>query len=203
MAFDNHPVSPLKSSTYASERPDATNNPWRALLSRRVYDNPWISVREDEVVRPDGEPGIYGVVHYKNVAVGVLALEEDHVYIVGQYRYPLERYSWEIPEGGCPEGEEPLAAAQRELREETGLEATRWRMLGEAHLSNSVSDEYAVWFLATGLVRGEARPEGTERLDVRRVPLRQALGMALDGRITDALSILALTSYALRGSADA
>jgi 8-oxo-dGTP pyrophosphatase MutT (NUDIX family) len=203
MAFDNHPVSPLKSSTYASERPDATNNPWRTLLSRRVYDNPWISVREDEVVRPDGEPGIYGVVNYKNVAVGVLALEEDHVYIVGQYRYPLERYSWEIPEGGCPEGEEPLAAAQRELREETGLEATRWRMLGEAHLSNSVSDEYAVWFLATGLVRGEARPEGTERLDVRRVPFRQALGMALDGRITDALSILALTSYALRGSADA
>ena len=182
---------------------DATENPWRTLSSRLVYDNPWISVREDEVVRPDGEPGIYGVVHYKNVAIGVLAIEEEHVYLVGQYRYPLERYSWEIPEGGCPEGEEPLRAAQRELREETGLEATRWRMLGEAHLSNSVSDEYAVWFLATGLARGEARPEGTENLEVRRVPLREALGMALDGGITDALSVLALTSYALRAPADA
>lgn len=179
-------------------KPDAANNPWLTLSSRRVYDNPWISVREDAVVRPDGESGIYGVVHYKNLAVGVLAVEEDHVFLVGQYRYPLERYSWEIPEGGCPEGEEPLRAAQRELREETGLEAARWRMLGEAHLSNSVSDEYAVWFLATGLVRGTARPEGTEKLDVRRVPLRDALAMALDGGITDALSILALTSYALK-----
>ena len=183
--------------------PDATENPWQTLSSKRVYDNSWITVREDEVVRPDGEPGIYGVVHYKNLAVGVLAIEEEHVYLVGQYRYPLQSYSWEIPEGGCPEGEEPLAAAQRELREETGLEAARWRMLGEAHLSNSVSDEYAVWFLATGLVRGEARPEGNEKLDVRRVPLGEALGMALGGRITDALSILALTSYALRDPADA
>lgn len=182
---------------------DAMENPWLTLSSKRVYDNPWITVREDEVVRPDGEPGIYGVVHYKNVAVGVLAIEDAHVYLVGQYRYPLQSYSWEIPEGGCPEGEEPLAAAQRELKEETGLEAARWRMLGEAHLSNSVADEYAVWFLATELVTGERQPEGTERLSVRRVPLREALGMALDGRISDALSILALTSYALKHPADA
>ena len=182
--------------------PDETKNPWLTVSSQRVYDNPWITVREDRVVRPDGEPGIYGVVHYKNVAVGVLAIEEDHVYLVGQYRYPLQRYSWEIPEGGCPEGEEPQRAAQRELREETGLEAARWRMLGEAHLSNSVADEYAVWFLATGLVPGEVQPEGTERLSVRRVPLREALSMALDGEITDALSLLALMSYALRNPAD-
>ena len=99
---------------------------------QEVYENPWISVREDSVIRPDGEPGIYGVVHYKNTAVGVLPVEDDHVYLVGQYRYPLERYSWEIPEGGCPEDEEPLRAAQRELREETGLEARNWRRLGEA-----------------------------------------------------------------------
>ena len=178
--------------------PDETANPWLTASSRRVYDNPWITVREDRVIRPDGEPGIYGVVHYKNIAVGVLAIEEDHVYLVGQYRYPLQSYSWEIPEGGCPEGEEPLRAAQRELREETGLEAARWQMLGEAHLSNSVADEYAVWFVATGLVPGEVRPEGTERLSVRRVPLREALTMALDGEITDALSLLALMSYALK-----
>lgn len=174
-------------------------NPWRTLGSRRVYENPWISVREDSVVRPDGEPGIYGVVHYKNTAVGVLAVEDDHVYLVGQYRYPLERYSWEIPEGGCPEEEEPLAAARRELREETGLAAGSWRSLGEAYLSNSVADEYARWFLATDLVPGEQSPEGTEILGVRRVPLREALAMTTDGRITDALSILALTTYALGG----
>jgi len=118
---------------------------------------------------------------------------------VGQYRYPLERYSWEIPEGGCPEGEEPLQAAQRELREETGLEARRWRRLGEAHLSNSVSDEYAVWFLATDLVPGKSRPDGDEILEIRRVPFDEALRMALDGRITDALSLLAIMGYALEG----
>src|ERR671929_72422 len=107
-------------------------NPWLTIASERVYDNPWITVREDRVVRPDGEPGIYGVVHYKNTAVGVLPVEEDHVYLVGQYRYPLERYSWEIPEGGCPEDEEPLEAARRELSEDTGLEAGNWRGMGDA-----------------------------------------------------------------------
>jgi 8-oxo-dGTP pyrophosphatase MutT (NUDIX family) len=177
-----------------------TENPWRTLGSRRVYENPWISVREDSVVRPDGEPGIYGVVHYKNTAVGVLPVDNEHVYLVGQYRYPLERYSWEIPEGGCPEGEEPLEAARRELREETGLEAGNWRRLGEAFLSNSVADEYAVWFLATDLVPGEPQNEGTEVIGVRRVPLREAVVMATDGRITDALSVLALTTYALEQS---
>ena len=183
--------------------PDETGNPWLIVSSRQVYDNPWITVREDRVVRPDGEPGIYGVVHYKNIAVGVLAVEEDQVYLVGQYRYPLERYSWEIPESGCPEGEEPLRAAQRELREETGLEAAHWRRLGEAYLSNSVADEYAVWFLATGLSPGEQRPEGTERLSVRRVSLHEALGLVLNGEITDALSILAIMSYALKHPAEA
>ncbi len=176
---------------------DVANNPWRKLSSERVYENSWISVREDRVTRPDGEPGIYGVVHYKNTAVGVLPVEDGHTYLVGQYRYPLEQYSWEIPEGGCPEGEEPLQAARRELKEETGFEAENWRMLGEAYLSNSVADEYAVWFLATDLTPGEWQPEGGEVLEIRRVPLDEALRMALDGRITDVMSQAALMSYAL------
>lgn len=179
---------------------ERTRGPWKVRGTRNVYENLWISVREDDVVRPDGEPGIYGVVHYKNSAVGVLPVEDEHVYLVGQYRYPLGEYSWEIPEGGCPEGEEPLQAARRELKEETGLTAERWEELGEAHLSNSVADERAVWFLATGLVSGDQDPDGTEVFETRRVPLQEALGMALDGRITDALSILAITNYALKHS---
>lgn len=173
-------------------------NPWRRLSTRQVYDNPWISVREDEVVRPDGQPGIYGVVHFKNIAVGVLAVEEDSLYLVGQYRYTLERYSWEIPEGGCAPGEDPLEAARRELEEETGLRARRWLKLGEAHLSNSATDELAFWYLAEGLERGDPRPEGTERLLVRRVGLKEALEMTTSGEITDALSMLAIMQFQLR-----
>ena len=172
-------------------------NPWQRISSRLIYDNPWIRVREDNVIRPDGMPGIYGVVHYKNIAVGVLPIEGDDVYLVGQYRYTLERYSWEIPEGGCPFGEDPLVAAQRELKEETGLSARHWRRMGAAYLSNSVSDEYAIWFLATGLTQGVSQPEGTERLRVRRVPFAEALRMALAGEITDALSLLAIMQYQL------
>ena len=177
---------------------DESLNPWGKVSTRVVYDNPWINVREDEVVRPDGRPGIYGVVHFKNVAVGVLAVEDGDVYLVGQYRYTLERYSWEIVEGGCPEGEDTLDAARRELEEETGLRARDWVKMGEAHLSNSVSDELAVWYLATGLEQGEPRPDGTEKLQVRRISLEEALRMTLAGEITDALSMLALTHLRLR-----
>jgi 8-oxo-dGTP pyrophosphatase MutT (NUDIX family) len=176
---------------------DETKNPWRTCSTREVYDNNWISVREDEVTRPDGEPGIYGVVHYKNIAVGILAVEDDFVYLVGQYRYVLDQYSWEIPEGGCPEGEDILAAAQRELEEETGLRAAKWELKGRAYLSNSVSDELAVWFLATNLTQGEHHPEGTEQINVRRVRFKEVLEMARRGEITDGLSLLAIMQYSI------
>jgi 8-oxo-dGTP pyrophosphatase MutT (NUDIX family) len=174
---------------------DETKNPWRTRTSREVYNNNWISVREDEVLRPDGEPGIYGVVHYKNIAVGILPVQDGEVSLVGQYRYVLDQYSWEIPEGGCPEGEDILSAAQRELEEETGLRAEKWELMGRAYLSNSVSDEQAVWFLATELTQGEHHPEGTEQINVRRVAVEEAFRMALAGEITDAMSLLAIMQY--------
>lgn len=177
---------------------DKFANPWRTLASRVVYDNPWIRVREDDVIRPDGEPGIYGVVHYKNRAIGVLPIDDEGcTYLVGQYRYTLDSYSWEIPEGGGAQDEDPLEAAKRELREETGLEARVWRPLATAHLSNSVGDEAAIIFLATDLVQGEAEPEGTEKLELMRVKFDEALRMALDGEITDSMSVIAILRYAL------
>jgi 8-oxo-dGTP pyrophosphatase MutT (NUDIX family) len=177
----------------------AGRNPWKRQSRSVAYQNPWIVVYHDEVTRPDGRPGIYGVVHYRNRAVAVVALDDaDRVLLVGQYRYTLDLYSWEVPEGGAAEGEELLAAAQRELREETGCTAARWDEIARAHLSNSVSDEEAVCFLATGLAHGDAEPEGTEELQVRWAPFADALAMALNGRITDALSVVALQRVALR-----
>jgi len=177
---------------------DAFRNPWTRLSRRTAYENPWIVVHEDQVLRPDGRPGIYGVVHYRNKAVGVVVLDgQDRVLLVGQYRYPLDLYSWEIPEGGGAPDEQPLAAAQRELREETGYTAGQWRELLRAHLSNSVSDEEAICYLATELTPGEARPEGTEQLLVKWVTLAEAIAMIERSEITDALSVLGLQRLAL------
>lgn len=175
-----------------------TFNPWKIKSSRAIYENAWISVREDDVIKPDGYPGIYGVVHYKNIAVGVLPIDATgQVHLVGQYRYPLDLYSWEIPEGGCPEGEDPLSAAKRELLEETGLTAKKWELLSRSHLSNCISDEEAIIYLATDLRHGEACPEGTEVFDYKCIPFAEALEMVRTGEITDAISIMAITQYAL------
>jgi len=172
--------------------------PWTRRTRRVAYENPWITIWHDEVIRPDGEAGIYGVVHFANLAVGVLALDEaGRVLLVGQHRYALDQYSWEIPEGGVPAGESALEGARRELREETGIEATDWIEMSHSHLSNSVSDEEAVIFLATGLTRGQASPDGTEALVPRWLPFDEVLAMTLDGRITDALTILAVHRAAI------
>ena len=177
-------------------------NPWTTLDSRAVYENPWIAVREDRIVRPDGQPGIYGVVHFKNKAIGVLPVEADgSVWLVGQHRYPLDAYSWEIPEGGGAVGEDPEVTARRELREETGLLADRLELISLTHLSNSVSDEVAYLYRATGLTPGPSEPEGTERLEVRRVGWQVAWGMLQAGQITDAMSVVALMHEAIRRGA--
>ncbi|HLF79299.1 MAG TPA: NUDIX hydrolase, partial [Dehalococcoidia bacterium] len=132
-------------------------NPWQTLSSELKYSNPWIEVTEHQVVNPSGGPGIYGTVHFKHLAIGILPLDhEGYTWLVGQYRYPLERYSWEIPEGGGVHGVDPLDSAKRELQEETGIEAKNWQRLVEIDMSNSVSDERATVFLATGLTFGES-----------------------------------------------
>jgi 8-oxo-dGTP pyrophosphatase MutT (NUDIX family) len=173
-------------------------SPWRRLSRDVAYENQWITVWHDDVTRPDGGPGIYGVVHFGSVAVGVVPIDDhDEVTLVGQYRYTLDAWSWEIPEGGVPFGEDPLDGARRELREETGIEAAEWREIGRFHLSNSISDESAVAYVATNLTLGDASPDETEALEVRRVPFDEALAMTLDGRITDALSVLALQRIGL------
>lgn len=175
------------------------SNPWTTLSSRLIYQNPWISLREDQVRRPDGQDGIYGVVHFKNRAVGVLPVDDrGRVWLVGQHRYPLAAYSWEIPEGGCPESETPEATARRELREETGLAAGRLELIATAHLSNSVSDEIGYVFRATDLTEGSSAPEGCERIDVRRMEWEEVREMLRRGEITDSLSVIALLHEALR-----
>ncbi len=172
--------------------------PWRRRARRVVYENPWITVWHDDVTRPDGSPGVYGVVHFASLAAGIVAIDDDdRVLLVGQHRYTLDAYSWEIPEGGVPAGEDALDGARRELREETGVTAAAWRELGRFHLSNSVTDEAGVLFIATGLAGGAATPEATEDLTVRWVPFEEALAMTLDGRITDAISILGIQRVAL------
>src|SRR5262245_851725 len=169
------------------------HNPWTRRSRRIAYENKWIRVYHDEVTRPDGQPGIYGVVHFMNRAIGVVPLDaQDRVLLVGQYRYPLDLYSCEIPEGGSPYDEDPLAGAERELREETGYRAKRWTKLGVGHLSNSVTDEEVVYFVAEELEAGTAEPEGTEQLQLKWVDFAECLRMVAEGEITDAITVMAL-----------
>ena len=167
--------------------------PLRARGSREIYVNPWIRVREDQVIRADGKDGIYGVIEFQSHALGIVPVTENgDTYLIGQWRYPLESYSWEIPEGGGALSVPLLESAQRELAEETGLTAALWNDLGPFHLSNSVTNETGQIFLARNLILGEAEPEGDEVLSMRRLPLTEAYAMAMDGRITDGVSIIGL-----------
>ena len=168
-------------------------NPWKTKSSQVVYENPWMRVREDQVIRPDGKDGIYGVVETR-IATGAVALdEEDNIYLVGQYRYTMDCYSWEIPEGGSDEGESAFEACSRELKEETGIIASKWWQLGaEIHMSNCISSERGVLFLAKDLDFLEAEPEGTEDLKVQKLPVSDAFRMMHSGEIQDSLTIIAL-----------
>jgi 8-oxo-dGTP pyrophosphatase MutT (NUDIX family) len=174
------------------------HNPWTIIDQQEKYDNKWINVTEYNVLNPAGNKGIYGRVHFKNKAIGILALDEDlNTYMVGQFRFVLDAYSWEIPEGGGPLDEDPLAAAKRELKEETGLVAGEWSELMQMHLSNSVSDELAVVYLARKLRQEEAMPEETEQLVVKKIPFEEAYTLVENGTITDAIAVAAILKVKL------
>jgi 8-oxo-dGTP pyrophosphatase MutT (NUDIX family) len=174
------------------------HNPWTILEEKKLYDNPWIAVTEYQVLNPSGGRGIYGKVHFKNRAIGIVPLDDElNTWLVGQYRFTLNAYSWEIPEGGGKEGTDPLEAARRELREETGLTAGSWSTLMHFHLSNSVSDEYGTIYLARQLKSGEAEPEETEQLQVRKLPFEEAYQMVESGIITDSMSVAGILKVKL------
>jgi 8-oxo-dGTP pyrophosphatase MutT (NUDIX family) len=168
-------------------------NSWVTLSSEIKFETPWIKVTKHDVLNPAGKPGLYGVVSFKNIAIGVLPLDKDkNTWLVGQWRYPLNAYSWEICEGGGPHDIDPLESAKRELKEETGLVAGKFTYLGKLHTSNSVCDEYGLLYLAQDLQQTAAEPEDTEDLQIKKLPFEEAYQMVMDGRITDSLSMVAI-----------
>ncbi|HUL11475.1 MAG TPA: NUDIX hydrolase [Methylococcaceae bacterium] len=178
----------------------SAENPWKLLRRRAVYDNPWIHVDEDEVLNPGGGLSLYGKIHFKNQAIGIIPLDErGNTWLVGQYRYVPDAYFWEIPMGGSPYGEDILETAKRELKEETGLTAKRWTLFMRLHTSNSVTDEEGFVFLAEELTEGETEFEDTEAITVKKLPLAEAIRMVMDGQITDAISAAGLLKLACKG----
>lgn len=168
----------------------STENNWETLTDQLVYENAWLKLHHRDVINPAGKEGIYGVVSFKNKAIGIVPLDtENNVYLVGQFRYTLNEYSWEIPEGGGPLHEEPLVAAQRELKEETGLVANKWTKIARIHTSNSATDEEGFLYIAEELSQFEMEPEETEQLMVKKMPLLAAVDMVMRSEITDSLTV--------------
>lgn len=177
-------------------------NPWQTVATETKYDNPWIRVQEHQVINPAGNPGIYGVVTFKNLAIGILPLfDNGDTLIVGQYRYPLQQYSWEIPMGGGPATEDQLVCARRELREETGFTAKHWQLILHNHLSNSITQEEGFVYVARDLQAGDMELEETEDITVKRLPFETVFQMAMGGEITDVLSVAGIFKARLLGLA--
>ena len=171
---------------------------WKKLSSRTIYENDWMRVFEDHVINPGGGENQYGHVHFKNTAVAIVPLDDaGNTWLVGQDRFTLDRYSWELPMGGAPNDEDPLDAAKRELKEETGLSAVDWSELMRLHTSNSITDELAIVYVAKTLTEGATAFEETEDLTVKKLPLEEAVAMVNNSEITDAISVAALLRVAL------
>jgi len=168
-------------------------NPWKDVSRKDIYQNPWIQLSEREVINPGGRHSQYGKIHFKNYAIGIVALDEElHTWLVGQWRYPLGLYSWEIPMGGGPVEEDRLRSAQRELKEETGISAQHWEEIIELHLSNAVSDEVGYGYVAKELSFGDTEFDETEDLQIKKLPFHEAVDMVMKGEITDSLSVATL-----------
>jgi 8-oxo-dGTP pyrophosphatase MutT (NUDIX family) len=183
---------------YDDQRIQAKVGGWLRLNSRVAYDNPWIRVYHEEVKTPNGTDGIYGLVHFKSTAVGVVPIDhEGNTWLVRQSRYTLNEFTWEIPEGGAKTDEPTLECAKRELEEEVGLQAREWSELMRLHLSNSVTDEAAVIYVARDLSFCKQNLDPTEDIQILKLPLREAVAMVLSGEITDAISVAALLRIAL------
>lgn len=176
--------------------------PWKTLSREVKYDNPWIRVEEHQVINPAGGAGIYGTVNFKNKAVAIVALfENSDTLLVGQYRYPLKEYHWELPMGGAPEGESVLGCAQRELQEETGFSASKWQQVLSMHLSNSITQEQGFTFIAENLQAGEMSLEDTEDIVCQRLPFEQVFQQVMAGEITDAMTVASIMKVRLLGLA--
>jgi len=172
-------------------------NTWKTLAIDKVYENSWIKVEEHKVINPSGGDGIYGTIHFKNKAIGIIPIDEKkYTYLVGQYRYPLKEYSWEIPMGGGALEIDILTSAQRELKEETGLTAKKWTKIARVHTSNSVTDEEGFIFLAEDLTEGKTEFEETEDLKIKYISLKEAVEMVLNNEITDSISMIGLLKVA-------
>jgi len=170
-----------------------TENNWKTLSSETVYENAWLEINHRDVITPGGSNGIYGLVKFKNQAIGIIPIDEEgNIYLVGQFRYAIDEYTWEIPEGGGALGADGLDAAKRELKEETGLKANKWTKLARIHTSNSATNEEGFLYIAEELVQEEAEPEETEELQVKKVPLKEAVEMVMRSEITDSLSVCAI-----------
>jgi len=176
-----------------SKKLPTTNNPWKPQTSKEIYDNPWLTLHEDKVINPGGGISLYGKVNFKNLAIGIIPLDQDNnTWLVGQYRYVPDCYSWEIPMGGGDLNAQPLESAKRELKEETGLIANDWQELMKLHTSNSVTDEQGLIYVARDLTQGETEFEETEELLIQKLPVDEAIERVLEGEITDAISVAGL-----------
>lgn len=174
-----------------------TENPWKTLKVKPIYENPWIRLEEHDIINPAGKDGIYGKVHFKNRAMAIIPIDQEgNTWLIGQYRYALDEYSWEIPMGGGPIGKDLFESAKRELKEETGLSAEKWTELMKIHTSNSVTDELAIVYMAEGLTQGETEFEETEILQVKKLPFSEVLDMVMSGEITDSISVAGILKAA-------